>query len=325
MSGSAAALKHPPSSTENLNTRSAKEGQYLMDEYYNYAAAKADLEKHSAERNEDENKRYYQLCIWDNALAQDCKPHSAVGDRRTICAAANRTTHELEEALFYVQGIIANLDLPPLKFRPSPQQSKHLRASVTLTGLALEKWQPSDAMGYNAIDIQNRYFTPRKFANGLTKIGFERLCDLNGYLEDCSNAELFHTDDNHVDYYSSADAEAVIVSPSTFRVGDIVEACVSVVMTPISADRSRMLVVLRSLAHIESRHTMNSDTNREIAKGAIALRSAAKLPKRRRAYSPVAEAIINHDQPGPSRPAKRGHDTIAAEPQNAADKQMAVE
>ncbi|KAH7903865.1 hypothetical protein BJ138DRAFT_979955, partial [Hygrophoropsis aurantiaca] len=189
--------------------------------------------------------------------------------------------NETEEALFSVQGVIGDLDLPPLKSRPRGNQARHMRQSVVLTGLglpafddaittlyglntllgrnvppgALEKWQPSELQGTRAIEIQNRYFTVKRFGNGLPRVPFDPLCDPDRYLEDSSTPDLYHTEDNEVYYYSSADVGAESMSPSAFRVGDIVEAFLSVITSPVSADRYKMLIVLRTLALIDSTHT----------------------------------------------------------------------
>ncbi|KAH7905812.1 hypothetical protein BJ138DRAFT_1017203 [Hygrophoropsis aurantiaca] len=203
----------------------------------------------------------------------------------------NKETSEPEEAVFALQGILTEVDLPPLKIRPRPAQVRHIRQHVTVTGLgqkafdqavsnlygihtmlarqvppgALESWQPSEYRGYTALDIQNRYFTPRKFANGQAKIAFDKLCDDNHYLEDSSTPELYHTYDNHVDYYAAAEAGAQTIAPSSFRAGDIVEVCLSAVMAPVSADKYKMLIVMRSMAAVDTSHTMVSmDTDHKM-------------------------------------------------------------
>ncbi|KAH7906137.1 hypothetical protein BJ138DRAFT_1117847 [Hygrophoropsis aurantiaca] len=322
-----------------------------MDQYYNYDAARQDLESFTQKRNEDEERRFFQLCVWDGAMAANCTTFKLPGDRRTMCTVPGKATDDKEEAVFTLQGVISDLDLPPLKNRPRAQHVRHIRQSITLTGLgnqdfeqavttlygldtllerqappgSIEKWQPTDYAGYTAIDIQNRYFTPKKFANGLPSVPFDDAVDPNGYLKDSVGSELIHTDDNRVEYYSSAVAGAQTVSPSSFRVGDLVEVCLSAVMAPVNAEKHRMIVVLRSLALLESRHTMNGDTNREIAKGNIAFRTVvSKLPKRRRAYA-TDKACEN--QPESSTAGKRGKVATASETgrSDAADKQMAVE
>ncbi|KAH7907847.1 hypothetical protein BJ138DRAFT_1116335 [Hygrophoropsis aurantiaca] len=326
-----------------------------MDEYYNYAAARLDLESHTLKRNLDPNKRYYQLCIWDGAMADTCTAFKLPGDRRTICTTPNQQTKEQEEAMFTLQGVISDLDLPPLKFQPKAQQMRHIRQSVTLTGLGhqvfeqavttlygintllerleppgtVEKWKPSDYAGFTAINLQNRYFTPKRFANGLPSIPFDDMNDSNRYLRSCNNPDFVHTEENNVEFYASAKAGAEKIAPSAFRVGDIVEACVSAVMAPINAEQCRMIVVLRSLALLESRHTMSSNTSREIARGTIAFRTAtSKLPKRRRAYA-QEEENSNDNTARPSASEKRpkaGNDVGSVTGQNeSADKHMAVE
>ncbi|KAH7905161.1 hypothetical protein BJ138DRAFT_1118724 [Hygrophoropsis aurantiaca] len=274
-----------------------------MDEFYNYIAAKTALNSLTEQRNANNISKFYQLCNWDDAMVSKCKALTTASTRRTICAIPNKGTGEPEEAVFALQGILTEVDLPPLKIRP--------RQHVTLTGLgqeafdkavgnlygihtmlarqvppgALESWKPSEYQGYSALDIQNRYFTPRKFANGQPKFPFDKLSDDNHHLEDSTTPELYHTYDNHVDYYGAAEAGAPAIAPSSFRPGDIVEVCLSAVMAPVSADKYKMLVVLRSLAAVDTSHTMSADTNRELANARSIPLSANKVLKRRRAYS----------------------------------------
>ncbi|KAH7906038.1 hypothetical protein BJ138DRAFT_1117933 [Hygrophoropsis aurantiaca] len=305
-----------------------------MDEFYNHVAAKTDLESLTKARNANSTSKFYQLCNWDDAMVSKCKALTTASSRRTMCVVPNKETGEPEEAVFALQGFLTEVDLPPLKIRPRPGQLKHIRQHITLTGLgqkefdeavgnlygihtmlarqvppgALESWHPSEYNGQSALDIQNRYFTPRKFANGQPKFPFDKLSDDNSYLEDSTTPELYHTYDNHVDYYGAAEAGAAAVAPSCFRPGDIVEVCLSAVMAPVSADKYKMLVVLRSLAAVNTSHTMSAETNRELASARSVPLSLNKVPKRRRAYSPT-EKDSGSGVVGTGSAAKRGRMT----------------
>ncbi|KAH7902896.1 hypothetical protein BJ138DRAFT_1120970 [Hygrophoropsis aurantiaca] len=296
-----------------------------MDEYYDYNQAREEINKQAVERSADNTKKKYQLCIWDDGIASKCKPLTSPGSRTTRFVCVDAATKEVEEAVFTVQGVLVDTDLPPLAYRPKPQQLRHMRQSITITGLGhqsfdsavsslyalqpllarnagpgtFEKWQPGEYKNVVSLNIQNRYFTLRKFADGAEKIPFNKLADPDGYLEDSNGRDLIHTDDNAVDYYASASAGAQKISPATFRAGDIVEASLSVAMTPVSADKYKMLLILRSLAQINCTLTMNAETKRDVARFQSVSQSSSTTLKRRRAYSPVAEPGSSS---GPSQP-----------------------
>ncbi|KAH7908102.1 hypothetical protein BJ138DRAFT_976178, partial [Hygrophoropsis aurantiaca] len=182
-----------------------------------------------------------------------------------------------EEMCVRIQGILCDKDLPPLASRPKNHQLQHVRQTVHITGLgdktfasavdsifrgqsvlsrnitddSLEEWKPIDFQGHLAIAISNRYFVNKRYANGAPKVPFSKLADSNGYLEDCSSAEYIHTEDNEVDYYLMSDGKPFFVNPSSFRIGDIVEACLSLVLHPVAAKKYKMFPVLRSLAIID--------------------------------------------------------------------------
>ncbi|KAH7907989.1 hypothetical protein BJ138DRAFT_1116223 [Hygrophoropsis aurantiaca] len=286
-----------------------------MDIYYDYNQARAEITKHAIERSTDKNKKKYQLCVWDDGIASQCKPITSPGSRTTRFACTDAATKETEEAVFTVRGVLVDTDLPPLAYRPRPQQLRHMRQSITITGLgqssfdsavsslyalqpllartappgAMEKWQPGEYKNVVSLDIQNRYFTLRRYADGAEKINFDDSVDPDGFLEDNNSRDLIHTEDNKVEYYASATAGAVKVSPSTFRAGDIVEASLSVEMTPVSNEKYKMILILRSLALINSTMTTDAETKRDIARFQITSQMTSTSLKRRRAYSPTPE------------------------------------
>ncbi|KAH7903798.1 hypothetical protein BJ138DRAFT_1120041 [Hygrophoropsis aurantiaca] len=281
-----------------------------MDEYYDYAEARESLiDKEAAERNKDKSMKRYQLGQWERGLVSKCIPTTSPMSRTTRLVVTNSETKESEEAVFTLQGVLVDLDLPPLNALP--------RRSITISGLgeksfgdavtslyivhtelarhvsagALEKWRPSDFKGFVSLDIHNQYYTLRKYADGAEKVPFDKLTDPRGLLEDNNGQELIHTDDNQVDFYSSASSGAQKAAPSSFRIGDIVEVCLSVVMTPTASyEKYKMVLVLRSIAQIKCTLTMNAETKRNVAQYSTGIQSETKLLKRRRAYAPEAQS-----------------------------------
>ncbi|KAH7909685.1 hypothetical protein BJ138DRAFT_1180842, partial [Hygrophoropsis aurantiaca] len=255
-----------------------------MDDFYDYKEARAEIDKQATARNKDTKKKLYQLCVWDDGLASKCKTRTSMPSRTTRFVSVDAATKEIEEAVFTLQGVLVDTDLPPLASRPRQATNHIMRAArnphLTCLGQssfgdavsnlymlhtvlsrnappgAMEKWRPTEYKGLVSLDIQNRYFTLRKFTDGSDKINFDELCDPEGYLEDANGHDLVHTEDNRVEYYASASPGAQLVSPGTFRAGDIVEAGLSVAMTPVSHDKYKMLLILRSLALIQSTFTM---------------------------------------------------------------------
>ncbi|KAH7906420.1 hypothetical protein BJ138DRAFT_1221961 [Hygrophoropsis aurantiaca] len=324
-----------------------------MDEYYDFKEAKEALHKYTTERNKDNSRSRYQMCQWENGIASKCRPLTTPDNRITKCVVTNPLTSEYEEAVLYMQGIIVDVDLPPVKFRPRPQQVRHIRQSVTLCGLgqkafgeamsnlyglhtllsrrvppgSLERWQPAEHQGFLAAELQNRYFTLRKFSGGMAKYPFDSFSDPRGYLEDCTTHELYHTEENHVDYFTVAAAGSDAADPASFRVGDIVEASFSVIMAPIGPEKYKMLLVLRSVAHVDSSHTMNADTKRSHSEHSTIPRSGAGVIKRRRGYSPPATPTASPgtesgaDMAGLAKK-RKGTDDRNAESQNVGEAPM---
>ncbi|KAH7904603.1 hypothetical protein BJ138DRAFT_1119262 [Hygrophoropsis aurantiaca] len=277
----------------------------------------------------------------ERGLAAKCKPITSPTSRTTRLVSTNTETKESEEAVFTLQGVLVDMDLPPLNALPRPNQLRHIRQSITISGLgessfgdavtslyilhtelarqvragALEKWRPSDFKGFVSLDIHNRYYTLRKFADGAEKVPFDKLTDPRGFLEDNNGQDLIHTDDNQVDFYSSASSGAQTAAPSSFRVGDIVEVCLSVAMTPVSYEKYKMVLVLRSLAQIECTLTMDAETKRNVAQYSTIPQHESKLLKRRRAYSLDAESGSPRNGNEASS-AGQGNNAAATEPQS---------
>jgi hypothetical protein len=66
----------------------------------------------------------------------------------------------------------------------------------------LENWTPSKFRGQLALDMSNRYFTPKKDAGGMEHIPFDRLVDPCGILEEMALSGYIHGEENIVQYFT---------------------------------------------------------------------------------------------------------------------------
>ena len=72
----------------------------------------------------------------------------------------------------------------------------------------LEAWSTSTYSGYHALDMSNRYLTPRRDAPSMEHIPFARAVDPKGTLEAMAKSGYIHGDENIVHYYTfSVDAK----------------------------------------------------------------------------------------------------------------------
>jgi hypothetical protein len=65
----------------------------------------------------------------------------------------------------------------------------------------LEVWSAASYAGHHAIDVSNRYFTPRRDAPEMEHIPFGEAVDPHGILEDMAKAGYVHGEENCVQYY----------------------------------------------------------------------------------------------------------------------------
>jgi hypothetical protein len=65
----------------------------------------------------------------------------------------------------------------------------------------LESWNTPDYAGHTAIDISNRYFTPKRDAPKMEHIPFGEAVDPHGILEDMAKSGYVHGEENKVSYY----------------------------------------------------------------------------------------------------------------------------
>jgi hypothetical protein len=67
----------------------------------------------------------------------------------------------------------------------------------------MEAWIPSTFQGHPAIDVGNRYFTPRQHALQERHISFNSVIDPENILFEAMGDEYVHTEDNEVEYYEA--------------------------------------------------------------------------------------------------------------------------
>ncbi|KAF8240169.1 hypothetical protein L208DRAFT_1234889, partial [Tricholoma matsutake] len=199
----------------------------------------------------------------------------------------------LREAIFTVQGVLTDFQLPPMEKIPNMHSSKYhfLRQSVTVSELdtpffnnavsavnkiygmfnhaftqgALGPWNLTETDG-PSIEASNQYFTPSRPGLHLESVPFQENVDPSGVLAKMlalSGARCVHTNDNEVEYcrgFRELDGKYrfEVCRLQSFRKGDIVELQLSFVVIALKEDpqkgkRCKLLVVLRSMALV--RHT----------------------------------------------------------------------
>jgi len=65
----------------------------------------------------------------------------------------------------------------------------------------LEAWSMGTYAGHPALDVTNRYFTPKRDAPEMQHIPFNNVVDPRSILEDMARAGYIHGEDNNVLYY----------------------------------------------------------------------------------------------------------------------------
>ena len=110
----------------------------------------------------------------------------------------------------------------------APAQYKYLRQGLSITGLGsptfeqaletaqslyakfecqlppgkLDNWGATMHEEHTALDISNRYLTPKKESPSATHIPFTKAIDPYGILEGMVKSEYVHGEDNEVYYYA---------------------------------------------------------------------------------------------------------------------------
>ena len=66
----------------------------------------------------------------------------------------------------------------------------------------LENWTTSSYSGMLALDMSNRYFTPKQDAPAMEHIAFPKEVDPSGILEGMAKSDYIHGEENEVYYFS---------------------------------------------------------------------------------------------------------------------------
>ncbi|PPR03254.1 hypothetical protein CVT26_008080 [Gymnopilus dilepis] len=242
---------------------------------------------------------------------------------RLIHHGRNESENEVptEEVVLTVQGIIAKMDLPPFKEKISGKSThtQFLRQSVTLIGLhtptftrAVENIAEIHAhfgrsVGHNnlqqcgivgmhrneqALEMSNRYFTPKKFAGQADELPFGMDVDPHGHLRAAAGDSLVHIEDNVVQYFEQVksghldESKFISTKPIKFQVGDIVEAQVSVVLIPQREKKWKSTLILRTLTLLDGRYTHEAAKLRlQSTQAGLNPRHATNSLKRRVGYT----------------------------------------
>ncbi|KAH6911642.1 hypothetical protein BKA70DRAFT_1423401 [Coprinopsis sp. MPI-PUGE-AT-0042] len=233
-----------------------------------------------------------------------------------------------EEAVFRVQGVLCGKDLPPVQKKgstPSELRSRRfIRQNVKITGFGeaqftkalteleavhlkmsncfpdgrLENFQPAMFGSHFAIEANTRYFTHRNTVSAdVQQVDFLEGVDPEGSLGRLMGEDFVHTEDNRVEYFQiNVDLDGkeryLRVSPSIFRIGDIVEAALAFVCVPLKNGRMKAVITLRALALLNQEDRDNAAILRMRSKyDAHATESSAGLPtlKRKSVYGDIVD------------------------------------
>ncbi|KAF8906960.1 hypothetical protein CPB84DRAFT_1635248, partial [Gymnopilus junonius] len=115
-----------------------------------------------------------------------------------------------------------------------------------------------------ALEMSNRYFTPRKQAQEVEELTFGHDVDPKDILKKAAGNCLVHIEDNVVQYYElvktkgSGDAKFLPAKPIKFQVGNIVKAQVSIILIPQCESKFKSTMVLQSLTIMDGTFTQVS-------------------------------------------------------------------
>ncbi|KAH6891699.1 hypothetical protein BKA70DRAFT_1441112 [Coprinopsis sp. MPI-PUGE-AT-0042] len=201
---------------------------------------------------------------------------------------------QAEEAVFRVQGVLCGKDLPPVQKKgnsPSELRSRRfIRQNIKITGFGeaqftkalteleavhlkmsncfpdgrMEDFQPSMFGNHFAIEANTRYFNHRNTVSAdVQLVDFLDGVDPEGTLSRLMGEDYVHTQDNQVDYFQvHVDADGneryIRVSPSIFRIGDIVEAALAFVCVPLKNGRTKAVITLKALVMLSQEDRDNA-------------------------------------------------------------------
>lgn len=145
----------------------------------------------------------------------------------------------------------------------------------------MHAWKPDTFMTHTAVNIYNRYFYNSRDCPDQANTPLGDTIDPDHYLAGLALAAgVIHTLDNQVEYFKATPEKKSVynlssiscfyndhnqhtnrlikTNPSSFRLGDIVEALFTIVVIPVKHKKHQMMLVLRALTLLDTHHTMVS-------------------------------------------------------------------
>ncbi|KAF8969131.1 hypothetical protein BDZ97DRAFT_1915494 [Flammula alnicola] len=221
-----------------------------------------------------------------------------------------------EEVVASFQGILCKKDIAPYNEKNIPSgKVKYLRQSTTLTAFGNPVFDKSieniaaiyaifkRAIGdnlvegavcstyedFSAIDVANRYFTPRGGAATEEIRPLTAEVDPKGYLAKAAGSTYVHTEENKVYYFEKTGNEQSgtgfrATGPQIFQVGDIVEVQVSFIAIPMRDNKWKISTILRSISLFDGRFTQEAIV-KSLTQNTAPVEKAKPLLKRRVGYA----------------------------------------
>ncbi|KAF7426520.1 hypothetical protein PC9H_008889 [Pleurotus ostreatus] len=203
-----------------------------MDKFYDQALAAQLLDVFILERSTSNNLQCFNF-------SEDSANQLSIETQGKLAKLVNNAgTSDMEEASVGLQGIVAQVSLPPFADNTgqSHQRLSQLCQGVTITGLSstnfvtmmdklrhahslFSRFTPggrlrspefistqdfesrNGTVNFPTISTGNRFFTPSHLAAGLQPTAVTKDIDPSGVLKKADSRRLIHTEDNEVKYY----------------------------------------------------------------------------------------------------------------------------
>ncbi|KAJ2919565.1 hypothetical protein MD484_g788, partial [Candolleomyces efflorescens] len=196
----------------------------------------------------------------------------------------------MEEVQFRVQGILVGKELPPVggSVLQTKRARQYLRQNIKICGgwsetfaeasQAIEKiyimfagqfqdgmlepWSPSHRDGHTVIEANTRYMMPKALCSEEDVQVIDEYVDPNGTLRRAMEEDFVCGPDNVVQYMQKmrplGQDTMRKVSPTQFKIGDIVEAVLTFVCYPTQNGTVKMTIGLKALALLDHHNRDNA-------------------------------------------------------------------
>ncbi|KAJ2920515.1 hypothetical protein H1R20_g16579, partial [Candolleomyces eurysporus] len=250
---------------------------YAIDEHYKLGNAVARLQALSLECIEQTKGRKDVQQLADVKARQFDKPKTWRMCQFDDAGGGMAGVH------FRVQGIIAGKELPPLSSNGNIIQLKkgrrYLRQNIKLFGGksdvfadaahatekayvqfaghfadgTMEGWELGTRGGDPIIEANTRYLTPKVLCSDESAEKLDEYIDPQGVLQKIMEDDFVYGPDNKVEYMERISNQDGIrkVSPTQFKIGDIVEAVVAFVCYQTQKGPIKMSIALRALSLLD--------------------------------------------------------------------------